>query len=183
MRICLAISILIGLATSVEAQDSPVSRPYVASDLGLAIFGEAAHREYIARAASLSTRAGLRWGDWGAYLQLEGAFWIAADGSEGDEWTGVVNFGVGGEYLYADDFVRTALAVGPSMLITGTDIDEPGGVGFFFELRPAGLRWALGEGWNIGLDPVVLSLTSPVLQGIPLIELEYRTTVVGEYTF
>tara|TARA_B100001250_G_scaffold376292_1_gene364488 strand:- start:186 stop:713 length:528 start_codon:yes stop_codon:yes gene_type:complete len=168
---------------SVRGEVTGSDRPYVAADLGLAIFGEAAHREYIARAFALAARGGLRWDGWGAYLQLESASWFAAEGSTGEELTGVINLGLGGEYLYADGFVRTALAAGPSMVVTGTELDDIGQVGFFFELRPAGLRWALADRICIGLDPLVLSLTAPVLEGIPLIELEYRTTVVGEFLF
>ena len=95
----------------------------------------------------------------------------------------MVNLQLGGEFLYADDFVRTAIAIGPSMLVTGTELDTLGQVGFAFELRPAGLRWTPVDRWVIGLDPLVLSLTAPALDGIPLIELEYRTTVYGEYLF
>ncbi len=69
------------------------------------------------------------------------AVWIAAEGKDDDGWSGVLNAGIGGEYLYANGFVKTAVALGPSILITGTDLDEVGQTGFFFEIRPAGLRW------------------------------------------
>ena len=183
MRNVYALLLVSVLATPVHAEVPGTDRPFVTLDAGLSIFGEAAHREYVARAFALSARGGWRWGNWGAFLQLAPAFWFAAEGSEDDELSGALNLGGGGEYLYADGFVRTSLATGPSVLITGTDLDESGQVGFFFELRPAGLRWQVADRWVIGLDPLVLSVIAPVLEGIPLVELEYRTTVTGEYLF
>ena len=179
----LIILVLLGPLRSVRGEPNESHQSYLAADLGLAVFGEAAHREYIARAFALAARGGLRWEGWGAYVQLETASWFAAEGSTSDALTGVINVGLGAEYLYADGFVRTALATGPSILVMGTELDDVGEIGFFFELRPAGLRWAVADQVVIGLDPLVLSLTAPVLEGIPLIELEYRTTMVVEWLF
>ena len=84
-------------------------------------------------------------------------------------------FGVGGEYLYADGFVRTSLSAGPSILLTGTDLDEPGQTGVFFEIRPTGLRWHQ-KMTVIGVDPILRHWPFPFLKAFP-IELEYRTTI------
>ena len=96
---------------------------------------------------------------------------------------GTLNLGVGGEMLSGGGLVRTALSVGPSILTRAGDLDQPGTTGFFFDLRPMGLRWLIAERFVLGFDPISLTLMVPVLEGIPLIELEYRTTITGEYVF
>ena len=163
--ICL-ISILLW-SSSAHSEGLGYDKSFLTADVGLSIFGEAAHREYLARSFSCTARYGSRWGQWGAFLQVEPAFWIAADGVEDTVWTGVLNLGVGGEYLYADGFVRTSLSAGPSILLTGTDLDEPGQTGVFFEIRPTGLRWHLKDDWVIGVDPILLSLAIPFLKAFP----------------
>ena len=135
-----------------------------------------------ARAFGLSLKSGWGWGRWRAFVQAESTFWNEKFGDE-EEIKGALNVGVGGEVLYGGGFVRTSLSAGPSILLFASDVDEGGEVGMFVDVRPAGLRWALGEGFGIGLDPISLALVMPVLSGIPLVELQYRTTVVGEYTF
>ena len=132
MRVLILSLILPFVLASPRAQIMGADRGFVSADVGLSIFGEAAHRAYLARSFALAIRGGQRWGDWGAFLQIEPAFWIGADGADDDVWSGVLNVGLGAEYIYSDGFVRTSLAVGPSVLLTGTDLDEPGQTGFFF---------------------------------------------------
>ena len=95
----------------------------------------------------------------------------------------VVNVGVGVEYLYAGGFVRSALAMGPSILAFDTALDDAGTTGFFFDLHPVGLRWAPHERVILGLDPVAFSMVAPVLDGIPLVNVAYRTCFYVEVVF
>jgi hypothetical protein len=158
-------------------------RPFMNVDLGLSILGETGHREHFARSYALGIRGGKRWGRWGAFAQVEPAYWIVSKPDGGQELQGAVNLGVGGEVLSAQGLIRTSLSMGPSFLVSAGEVDEPGSTGVYFELRPAGLRWLVAQRFVLGLDPIVLSIMMPVLEGIPLIELEYRTTIIAEYVF
>ena len=183
MRRRLLLTIMICFTPAAGAQVLGPDRPFLNVDAGLSILGETGHREHFARSYALGIRGGWRWGKWGAFGQVEPAYWLVSTPDGDEELQGALNLGVGGEFLSADGLVRTALSVGPSVLVTAGDVDEPGSVGFYFELRPAGLRWQVAERFVIGLDPILLSIMVPVLEGIPLIELEYRTAVIGEYVF
>lgn len=121
-------------------------------------------------------------GAWGLFLHLEQNLWLASElGTEVVE--GAFQIGVGGELIYADGFVRTALAAGPSILAFDTALDPAGTMGFFLDLRPVGLRWSAGTNLVLGLDPISFAMVAPVLSGIPLVNVEYRSTFTGEWTF
>ena len=169
--------------SELSAQVLGPNRPFMNLDLGLSILGETGQRQNLAQSYALGMRGGKRWGMWGVFAHIEPAYWRVPKTDGTQEIQGTLNIGVGGEYLSAKGLIRTALSMGPSILINAGEVDEPGSTGFYFELRPAGLRWQIAERFVLGLDPIVLSIMAPVLEGIPLIELEYRTTVVGEYVF
>ena len=158
-------------------------RPFISVDLGLSILGEAGQRDNLAQSYALGVKGGMRWGAWGLFGHIEPAYWLVSKPDDTRELQGVLNLGVGGELLSAEGLVRTSLSVGSSILTHAGEIDEPGSAGFYFELRPAGLRWLITQRFVLGFDPIVLSIMAPVLEGIPLIELEYRTVVAGEYVF
>ena len=181
-RVLLFISFLI-LAPHTLFAAPGTNRNFVSADAGFSMFGETGNRENLFRSLSQATRGGLRWGNWGAYVHVEPAFWIAAEGKDDETWAGVLNIGLGGEYLYAKGFVRTSVTVGPSVLLMGTDIDTIGQTGFFLDIRPTGLRWQVADAIVVGLDPIALSITVPALDGIPLVEIAYRTLLSGEYLF
>ena len=183
MRMILFIIYLVLAPTISMAKVIGPDRPFLNMDLGLSILGEAGHREHFARSYALGVRGGLRWGNWGVFAQIEPAYWLVSNPLGGEELQGALNIGIGGEKFSVDGFIRTALSVGPSILVNAGEVDKPGTTGFYFELRPAGLRWQIAENFVVGFDPILLSLMMPVLEGIPLIELEYRTTVTGEYVF
>jgi hypothetical protein len=128
-------------------------------------------------------RGGYRWESGaGAYLQFEQNLWLAAE-SSGEFVDGAYNIGLGGEYVYAGGFVRTALAMGPSILAFDTVLDQAGSTGIFIDARPVGLRWQLHERVLLGVDPIHWALVAPVIDGIPLIQIEYRTAIYVESSF
>ena len=156
---------------------------FVSGDVGLSIFGETGNRENLFRSLSQATRGGFRCGQWGVYLHVEPVGWVAAEGIDSETWTSALNLGLGGDYLYADGYLRTSLTAGPSVMLRGTKIDQPGDTGFFIDLRPAGFRWSFSNELIVGLEPLALSVTAPALGGIPLVEFAYRTHVSIEYMF
>lgn len=147
------------------------------------MIGETGHREHFAQSYAVALTAGWRWKKWGAFLQAEPAFWRLTDPSGQTRKEGALNVGVGGEYRFAEGRLRTAMSVGPSRLIKASGVDQVGSMGVYFQLQPVGVRWSLGERFIIGFHPIDLVLIIPVLDGIPLIEVEYRTTFIGEYLF
>lgn len=97
----------------------------------------------------------------------------------------VITFGtlnLAAEYTrtFFSDVVAVSLAVGPSILLTDTLLDDAGSVGLFIDLRPAGFRWRMTH-VNIGLDPLSFTVVAPVLGALPLVRVQYRTTLTVEF--
>jgi hypothetical protein len=128
-----------------------------------------------------AVKAGYRWGDLGLFLSLEHNAYVISETGRTLVHPGVVNLGIGGEIAYAAGFLRASLTIGPSILTYETRLDAPGTTGFFFDLRPAGLRWAVTDKITLMFDPLSFALVAPVLTGIPLVLAEYRTTFTTEF--
>ena len=95
----------------------------------------------------------------------------------------LLNAGVGGELLYVLGHARTSAVVGVSVLLDDTDLDEAGTVGWFVDMRPVSIRWAIGEKAAFELTPVGIDLTVPVTDGIPLVLVSFMTRVGIEWSF
>ena len=50
-------------------------------------------------------------------------------------------------------------------------------------MRPLGYAWPLGHDLTVGVVPLSLTLSVPVLTGIPLVSIQFRTTVFAERAF
>jgi len=96
---------------------------------------------------------------------------------------GALNIGIGPEILYFQERVRSALFVGPSVLLFDTALDEKGSTGLFIDLITASLRFPLNDGFAFRIDPATVHFVMPVLGRIPLIQIEYRHTLAMEVTF
>ena len=127
-----------------------------------------------------AVKIGRRFGDWGAFVALEYNAWRATD--FGNTWQpGAFNIGFGGEYIYAGGLVRASLAVGPSILLWDTILDDAGSVGVFAELKPAGIRWEMNDWFVLMFDPASVAMVAPVLGDPALILIEYRATFTTEF--
>ncbi|HEX6244885.1 MAG TPA: hypothetical protein VFZ61_28390 [Polyangiales bacterium] len=120
-------------------------------------------------------RVGRRWDGLGGFLQLEHNLWWATESKQGLN-LGALNAGLGFDAVYANGKVETSVAAGPSILLQSTPLDRAGHTGLFLELRPVGLRWKADEHVGFTFDPLSLAVVAPVLGGIPLIHIQYRTT-------
>jgi hypothetical protein len=94
---------------------------------------------------------------------------------------GTLNLGVGGEYWYFHRRVRAAVVAGPSILLFRTVLDKPGKVGVFVDCYPSSLSWRLAGTLYARVDPLSFHVIAPVLDSIPLVVLEYRTSVALEW--
>jgi len=146
------------------------------------LLSDAANRSMLGGSFGYGARGGYRWNGWGLFASLEHNMWLATE-YQTEVVQGAINISVGVELTYARGFVRTSLAVGPSILAADTILDDAGTTGFFIDFRPVGLRWAVHEKLALGLDPIGFALVAPVLGGIPLIYAQYRTHLYLEATF
>lgn len=100
------------------------------------------------------------------------------DGS--DDFVLAFDLGLGARLDYAGGSLRSSLAAGATLLAIPGDLDAAGTVGAFVDVRPLGFAWRLGPGVRLGVVPLSLMLTVPVLTGIPLVSIQYRTTIFAE---
>ncbi|MCA2981784.1 MAG: hypothetical protein INH41_01140 [Myxococcaceae bacterium] len=122
-------------------------------------------------------RGGRRFeGHWGLAGLVESNLWLATELSRARVLRGALNLGVGPEFRWVGDHLRASLLVGPSILLTPTLLDAPGSVGVFVTVTPAQLAWAV-RSLRITLSVLSLSIVAPVLRGIPLVDVQFRTTV------
>jgi hypothetical protein len=158
----------------------------VQGDLGLTLVqtpATSSARWRVANSAAAGASLGYRWGAVDAFLRAEADHWSQEREDGSRDQVLALNVGPGAGFTYAHERVRSSLAAGMSLLLVPTDIDRAGSVGVFLDLRPITLRWPLaGRTW-IGVCPLSMTLTMPVLTGIPLVQLEYRTSVQAEYPF
>ena len=165
-----------------EDEKGRLNGPFVQLELHASILSDAADKALLAGTWGYGLKGGYRWKSWGVFGQFEQNFWLTTEQSI-DVVMGAFNIGVGVEVTYANGFVRSALALGPSILAFDSALDDAGTTGFFFELRPVGLRWDVHRNVVLGLDPISFELVAPVLGGIPILQAQYRTTFYVEGLF
>ena len=160
---------------------APSRTVFVAAEFHGSLLSDTPNRSLAAATAGYGLRAGLRGTRWGAFLQVEQNAWRGVEVATGWD-AGTFNAALGGELRFAEGRCRTALALGTSTLLFRTPLDPPGSTGLFLDVRPVGLRWELPRGFTLQLDPLTAAIAAPVLGGIPLIQLEYRTLVSVEWS-
>lgn len=182
-------SSVVGVGTAAPAQESPSpeaaaapeypSHAFLQAELGVAAVSRDGQ---LLRAFAPSLVGGYRFDQLGVFAITGVDYWRSPTLTVGDhEPVGVYTLGAGGEFRYAEDFARSALAMGIAVLTTAPSGDEPGAVGFYFDLRPVGLRWSVAQTWSIGFDPLGFRILIPDLGGIPLAEIQFTTGVQVEW--
>jgi hypothetical protein len=137
----------------------------------------------VARAQALGASLDRRWGDVHFLLRGEGNGWHDERDDGSQDFALAANLGLGVRIDYAAGRLRSSLAAGSSLLLVPTDVDDAPSVGAFFDIRPLAVSWPLGPDSRVGLAPLSLVVAMPVLSGIPLICLQYRTTLFLERGF
>ena len=100
------------------------------------------------------------------------------DGS--DDFVLTVDLGLGAALVFGGGRLRSSIALGTSILAVPTDIDPAGSIGVCADLRPLAYAWPLTPGLRVGVVPLSFALGIPVLTGIPLVSIQYRTTIFAE---
>lgn len=178
----LAAALLLSSAPFALAEQDPrASRRWFAQvEFHLSLFNDVADRSLIGVTFGPAAKVGHRWGDWGAFVSLEQNSWVSADFGSAVR-PGALNIGLGGEYLWAKGFVRTSVAIGPSILLYDTALDEAGSTGIYADVRPTGLRWAINDWLLLMLDPLAFSVVAPVLSDPAMVLIQYRSTFTTEF--
>ena len=121
-----------------------------------------------------------RFKTFGVFGQIELNGWNVME-NESLTYQSALNIGLGGEVYYIDNRLRTALSGGLAVKLTNNELKESGEMGFFIDIRPTGLRFFINDLLTLAVDPIAFNLEVPVLSGIPLIVVEYRTVFIAEF--
>ncbi len=140
-----------------------------------------ARRDVLIGRLSPGVAAGRRFTRWGVFaaVELDQTFDFTLDTRRLD----VMTFGLGGEFLNFIGHVRSSLTLGATVLLSETEIDEAGEVGWFIDLRPGALRWGFGDNLTLEFSPLTFDVIAPVIEGIPLLVFSYMTGVGVEWSF
>jgi hypothetical protein len=123
-----------------------------------------------------------RRGQFGVFGFVEQDSWLAVE-VEGRVDPGTLSFGLGGEWLYFG-LLRTALRVGPSVLLFDTALHRAGNVGIFVGLEPLGIVFELDDAWALCFDPLSIAWVNPTPEGglSPSVgHLQYRSSLGVEW--
>jgi hypothetical protein len=163
-------------------EDGKLQGGFAALEGHFSLLSDVAERSMFQGTFGYGARGGYRWNSWGLFATVEHNLWVASE-YETDVVQGAVNIGIGAVFSYARGFVHTSLALGPSILAFDTILDDAGTTGLFIDFRPVGLSWAVHDHLAIGLNPITFALVAPVLGGIPLVYVQYRTIIYLEASF
>jgi hypothetical protein len=164
-------------ARPAAAADDGVEHPrafFIGAEGHLSLLSDAPERSFINATMGYGARGGYRFGRWGLVGQIERNYWLPTELSH-QLAPGALNLVAGVEWLVAGRRVRLSAVAGPSILWFDATFDAKGTVGFFADLRPAGLRWRLGRSLCAAFDPLSLAVVAPVLGSPGIVQLEYRT--------
>ncbi|HNU68819.1 MAG TPA: hypothetical protein PKG82_06675 [Myxococcota bacterium] len=160
--------------------DTFVKKVFVVVDVHASLLSDAEDRKPLGDSFGYAVKAGWRFGRLGVFASFEHNLWIRSELKSGVS-AGVANIGIGLEVNYLHGYARTSLAIGPSVLLFDTGIDQAGSTGFFMDLRPIGLRWPITRFFALTLDPISFALVAPALDRVPLVTVQFRTTVGFEF--
>lgn len=179
LSLLLAICAIPNTAVAQESTDDHAPELWAQVEGNVALVNDIPGRNMLPNEFGYGSRLGYRWDRWGVFGQITHNLW--APNREG--WTikpGVLNVGAGAEYLLFDRRVRISAAGGTSTLMFETVLDEAGTTGFFFEIRPAGLRWEVADSLRVEWDPVIFSLSQPVTEEPTLDQAEFKSVLAVE---
>jgi hypothetical protein len=171
------------LARADEAASRSDERPgglHTQFELHASFLSDASDRSLLQDTFGYAGRIGWRWDSFGIFLQGEQNLWDTRE-FERSIVQGALNLGLGAELLYFEQRARSSVAFGPSILLFDSGLDDAGSTGIFVDVRPVGLRWQFSDRVGLQVDPLTFTVVAPVLEGIPLVMVEYRTVLGLEF--
>ena len=160
--------------------DTFTRKVFVTVEAHASFFSDAEDRHPLGDSFGYDVKAGYRFGRFGVFFQFEHNLWITSEYESGVA-QGVVNLGIGLEVNYLKGYARSAISIGPSVLLFDTGIDEAGNTGLYLDVRPIGLRWPIKPFFAIVFDPMSFSLVAPAFDRVPLVMMQFRTTIGFEF--
>jgi hypothetical protein len=167
LLVALGLALLLFLTALVAKAETALGLNASSSfDDGAAAYGVHAARRGQRFGLALQAEHCVWWGYWQAHHVSAHSFQAA----------------VGGEAFFIGGRLVSALYAGISTLLFNTVLDDAGTTGLFFDIRPLGYRFPLRTSrWTVILHPLQLTLLAPVMTGLPLLQVQYRTSLELEY--
>jgi hypothetical protein len=137
----------------------------------------------LARAQALGLAVDRGFGQLHLFARGEANAWRDRRDDGTDDFVLAFDLGIGARFDYGAGRLRASLAAGATVLAVPGDIDRAGTIGAFVDVRPLAFAWRLGPEVRLGVVPLSLMLAVPVLTGIPLVSIQFRTTVFAERDF
>jgi hypothetical protein len=134
----------------------------------------------LARAQALGVAVDRGFGQLHLFARGEANAWRDRRDDGTDDFVLTFDLGIGARLDYGGGRLRSSLAAGATLLAIPGDVDTAGTLGAFVDVRPLGFVWPLGSGVRLGVVPLSLTLAVPVLTGITLVSIQYRTTIFAE---
>jgi hypothetical protein len=181
-----------GDAGSADARASaaagPASRWSWQADLGATIFSRSSTTDAsvkLARAQAIGASVDRRSDRLHVFARGEVNGWRDQRGDGSNDFVLTLDLGLGLRVDYGAGRLRSSVAAGGTLLAVPSDVDQFGRIGAFVDVRPLAFVWPLAQlpGTRIGIVPLSLMLAIPVVTGIPLVSIQYRTTVFAERDF
>lgn len=160
----------------------PGQEVFVRLELHYSVLTDISDRSDVVPAFGYAFKGGYRWKHVGVFAQFEQDFWVATE-FDVRVVQGVYNVGAGVDFTYFEGRAHTSIAFGPSILAFDTELDSRGSLGWFLDIRPIGVQWDVHRYVRLGLDPLSFAVVAPALDGIPLVQIQYRTTFYLETPF
>lgn len=181
MKVFTLTAALAGLLAGCAAPRIPPNEWVVAPELSLSNVSESPDQQSVARAMAAGVHSGYRWGKWGLGGVMEFNFFRQRNLVDEHDQFAALLLGVDGEVLAAGGWMRSRLSGGLAVVLKGTELDEPGRTGFFLDIKPGGFRFVVGDATRLTFDPLTMAVLIPDASGIPLVDVQYRSSVSLEF--
>jgi len=126
-------------------------------------------------------RGGMRFTNLGWFAEIQLIDWLGYEGGDRANQASA-NFGLGFEAVYFNRHIRSAISAGMAVLIKEAVPDPEGTMGFYLDLIPAGYVFHPRNHLNLVFTPISLYIGIPSLKGIPLVVIQYRTSLTVEFS-
>jgi hypothetical protein len=176
------------LAANATATSAAPSRWSWQADLGVTLFSRSSTTNAtvkLARAQAMGASIDRRSEHLHVFIRGEANSWRDQRDDGSNDFVLTLGLGLGLRFDYAGGRLRSSVAAGGTLLVVPSDVDKTGTFGAFGDVRPLAFVWPLAHvaGTRIGLVPLSLTLAVPVVTSIPLVSIQYRTTVFAERDF
>ena len=160
--------------------ESPTNGWFAVAELGLAPVGNEFKPHRVWNSRDLGLIAGYSFERVAPVLQFELNGWNNLVNDE-EIHEKALNIGTGIHIYLFQKRVRMSISGGLAIMLSNNALDDAGKTGFYVDLRPGALTWPIDRHISFNFDFLTLNFVAPVLDGIPLLIIEYRTVLSLQY--